>query len=143
MIQKILSTDNQLAGTFLRLGLGVVIIPHGYQKLSNFGDMLTILETNYHLPVGIGALVILIEFFSPLLLLFGAFTRINAGLLAIVLFGAAFYHLENGFFMNWFGNQAGEGIQFSVLYVLSALALVITGGGKWALDSMIKQKINA
>ena len=143
MVQRILSTDGSLTGLLLRLGLGIVILPHGYQKITDFGNLIDILGTHYGLPVVIAALVILIEFFSSILLIFGAFTRINAALLAIVLFGAGFYHLEHGFFMNWFGNQAGEGIQFSFLFVLAALALVVAGAGKYSVDSILQHKFKA
>ncbi len=140
MLNKILSTDRGYAGVFLRLALGIVILPHGYQKITNFSGLIEILGTHYHLPTLIAILVILIEFFSSMMLLLGVFTRVNAALLAIVLFGAAFYHLEHGFFMNWFGNQAGEGIQFSVLFVLSALALVVTGAGRMSVDAVLQHK---
>ena len=32
-LQKILATDNSLAGLVLRVGLGLALIPHGAQKL--------------------------------------------------------------------------------------------------------------
>lgn len=143
MLNKILSTDNSYAGLILRLALGIVILPHGYQKITNFNDLIEILSTHYHLPVFIAVLVILIEFFSSIMLLLGVFTRVNAALLAIVLFGAAFYHMQHGFFMNWFGNQEGEGIQFSVLFVLSALALVVTGAGSLSVDAIIYNKLKS
>ncbi|MGB0869379.1 MAG: DoxX family protein [Flavobacteriales bacterium] len=140
MLQKILSTNTSLAGLFLRLGLGITILPHGYQKISDFGNMVDLLSGHYGLPTLIAILVILIEFFSPILLLIGVFTRINALLLAIVLFGAAFFHLEHGFFMNWLGNQSGEGYQFSLLYVLCAMAAVVIGGGKLSIDAILQNK---
>ena len=48
--------------------------------------------------------------------------------------GAASFHLSNGFFMNWVGNQAGEGYEFHILAIAMALALVIGGGGALAID---------
>lgn len=143
MIEKLVSTENGYAGLMLRVGLGIVILPHGYQKLVGFSNILNVLESYYHLPMLIGVLVILIEFFCSALLLLGCFTRINAALLAVVLFGAAFYHLEHGFFMNWFGNQAGEGIQFSLLFVCAAVALTFLGGGKWSIDTLLQQKFES
>lgn len=140
MINKILSTDNNFAGLFLRLALALVILPHGYQKIADFGNLLDILETHYSLPPFIGALVILIEFFSALLLIAGVFTRINAALLGIVLLGAGFYHLEHGFYMNWFGVQEGEGYQFHLLFVLTAISSVFIGGGKFSIDRILAKK---
>jgi putative oxidoreductase len=39
--------------------------------------------------------------------------------------------------MNWFGAQAGEGIEFSLLMIGMAIALLFTGGGKWAVDGAL------
>ncbi len=143
MALKKIKTDPNLAGIILRLGLGIAMLPHGYQKISNFGGILDILNTNYHLPIIIAALVILIEFFSPIMLLLGVFSRINALLLSIVMLGAGFYHLEHGFFMNWFGNQQGEGYEFHLVYFFAAVALACLGGGKWSLDSLVLTKAKA
>lgn len=141
MLQKILKTDNNLAGTILRIALAIVILPHGYQKITDFSNILNALETHYGLPTFIGLLVIIIEFFGAILLLLGAFTRVSAALLGIVLLGAGYYHLDQGFFINWFGTQTGEGYQFHLLYVLVAVASVIAGGGKFSLDKTLQNKL--
>jgi putative oxidoreductase len=39
--------------------------------------------------------------------------------------------------MNWFGAQKGEGIEFFLLAVGIAVALIISGGGKFSVDSLI------
>ena len=36
--------------------------------------------------------------------------------------------------MNWSGTQDGEGIQFTLLFIGAALALVGAGGGSLSLD---------
>jgi hypothetical protein len=46
----------------------------------------------------------------------------------------------NGFFMNWTGQQKGEGFEYHILAFAIALTL-IKGGGKWALDSVIAEKL--
>ncbi|MBL8053131.1 MAG: hypothetical protein JNK03_07145, partial [Nitrospira sp.] len=40
-------------------------------------------------------------------------------------------------FMNWFGQQSGEGFEYHLLVIAMSMALVIIGGGKWALDSAV------
>jgi putative oxidoreductase len=52
-------------------------------------------------------------------------------------------HLPNGFFMNWGGSQKGEGIEFFILAIGIAAALVIQGGGKWAVDSLLANKLTS
>ena len=46
-------------------------------------------------------------------------------------------HVQNGFFMNWFGSQTGEGIEYHLLVIGKGVALMIAGGGKWSLDRTI------
>jgi uncharacterized membrane protein YphA (DoxX/SURF4 family) len=47
----------------------------------------------------------------------------------------------NGFFMNWTGQQKCEGFEYHILAFAIALALIVKGGGKWALDSVIAEKL--
>lgn len=57
---------------------------------------------------------------------------------------AASLHLPNGFFMNWFGDQSGEGVEFFILAIAVELQLTVHGGGKWSSDTwllrMLKEK---
>ena len=46
-------------------------------------------------------------------------------------------HLDNGFFMNWAGNQKGEGYEFHLLIIGLALATLINGSGKCSADATI------
>ena len=52
-------------------------------------------------------------------------------------------HLPNGFFMNWFGAQKGEGFELHVLALGLALIVVICGGEKASIDGFIEDKIFA
>jgi putative oxidoreductase len=45
--------------------------------------------------------------------------------------------------MNWGGSQKGEGIEFFILAIGIAAALVIQGGGKWAVDSLLANKLTS
>ena len=49
----------------------------------------------------------------------------------------------NGFFMNWYGNQKGEGFEYHLLAIGLALIVLIHGGGKASLDSVIQRKLTA
>lgn len=46
-------------------------------------------------------------------------------------------HLQNGFFMNWFGNQKGEGFEYHLLVIGLSLAVVVVGSGKYSLDKLL------
>lgn len=141
MFQKSLFTTDNWAGLILRLTLGFIIFPHGAQKLAGWfggfgyaGSMQYFTQTA-HLPYLIGFLTIMFEFFGTLLLIAGLATRINAFCCLVVFLGAITVEQgKNGFFMNWFGQQKGEGIEFSLLVLGISLALLVLGGGRYSVD---------
>jgi len=59
----------------------------------------------------------------------------------LTLGGAMFLggHVDNGFFMNWFGNQAGEGMEYFILVLGLALAGILGGSGKFSVDNLISK----
>jgi putative oxidoreductase len=42
--------------------------------------------------------------------------------------------------MNWSGQQKGEGIEFFILAIGIALAIMIGGSGAWSVDGVLAQK---
>ena len=147
MIKKLLGTDGNLSGTILRVLLGSVMLPHGLQKvLGLFGGAglkptLDMFQTAFHIPVYLALAAILAESLGALALIAGFCTRIAAVAIAVDM-GVAVYlvHWKNGFFMNWMGNQRGEGFEYHLLAIAVALALVIRGGGRWSVDRAIAGK---
>jgi len=144
---RLLATDTSLAPSLLRATLAVVMFPHGAQKaLGWFGGYgwsgtMGFLTGQIGLPGPLAALVILLEFLGPLLLLTGLGTRLVATGFAGIMFGAiATVHAEHGFFMNWFGAQKGEGYEFHLLVIGGALALALTGGGRWSFDRHLHER---
>lgn len=141
---RLLATNATWAPTFLRATLSLVMFPHGAQKaLGWFGGYgwsgtMGFLTSQIGLPSPAAALVILLEVLGPVLLLVGLGTRAVAlGFVGIMLGAIATVHAEHGFFMNWFGAQKGEGYEFHLLVIGAALALVLTGGGRWSADARI------
>jgi putative oxidoreductase len=147
MKHLIFQTNNTWTGTLLRWTIGIVFIPHGLQKtLGLFGGMgwsktMELFTENLHLPYGVACTVILVEFLGSISLLLGWGTRFWAlsfiGLLTGIMFTS---HLDNGFFMNWFGTQKGEGCQFDILAIGIVVTLLIEGGGKLSVDHWISTK---
>ncbi len=64
----------------------------------------------------------LTEFFAPICLALGVFTRIAALSVIILMAVAMTKHVKNGYFSNWSGEKNGEGVEFHLLYAGSALA---------------------
>ncbi len=45
----------------------------------------------------------------------------------------------NGFFMNWFGNQKGEGFEYHLLAIVIGLAILVKGAGAISIDHAISE----
>ncbi|HZF11754.1 MAG TPA: DoxX family protein [Thermoanaerobaculia bacterium] len=140
MLERLMPTDTNLGSPLLRLFLGVVFFPHGAQKLlgwfggQGFGATVAGMS-HLGLPAALVFLVILIEFFGALGLLLGFLTRLSASGILCVMLGAIFtVHLKNGFFMNWTGQQYGEGFEYHLLVIGMCLALMVLGGGRYSVD---------
>ncbi len=148
MFQKLIQTNsNDTAAFVLRVVLGAVMFPHGAQKMlgwfggNGFSATLEGMTTGGGLPLIIAFLVIMIEFLGAIALIMGFLGRLMAFGIGVVMAGAVFKaHLANGFFMNWAGQQAGEGFEYHLLAIAMAIALMITGSGRWSVDSTLQQK---
>ena len=147
-MKGLFQTENGWTGVILRLTLGLVMFPHGAQKLlgwyggSGFSGTMGFFTETMHLPWIVAFLVIIGESFGNLALLLGLLTRVTAASFIVIMLGAiTTTHLPNGFFMNWFGKQAGEGYEYHLLVIGIALALLVTGAGRWSADRLITEKI--
>lgn len=141
-------TDDGWTGLILRLTLGLVMFPHGAQKLLGwyggfgFDGTMGFFTQQMGMPWLIAFLVIIGESFGSAALLLGLLTRFTAASMSIIMLGAiTMVHLPHGFFMNWFGKQQGEGYEYHLLVIGIAAALLVTGGGKWSADQAIAKKI--
>ena len=95
------------------------------------------------MPAIVAATVILTEFIGPLLLIAGLAVRpVAVAMIGLMLGAIVMVHGQFGFFMNWFGNQAGEGIEYHILVIIIAASLLIAGGGRWAIDHTIGRKLS-
>jgi putative oxidoreductase len=147
---KLFASDKSWTGLILRFALGIVMIPHGAQKLlgwfggPGFSQTLSMMNSYMHLPSVLVVLIIVLEFFGALGLIFGFLTRIIALSFFGEMLGAiAMVHLKNGFFMNWTGKQAGEGFEYHLLVLGISLALIIAGAGRCSLDRLIAGRLPA
>jgi putative oxidoreductase len=74
----------------------------------------------------------------------GLLTRVAALGIAVVMIVAIFrVHWQHGYFMNWYGNQGGEGFEYHLLALGLAVALIVGGAGAWSLDALVAQWRNA
>ncbi|OJU63290.1 MAG: hypothetical protein BGO01_03880 [Armatimonadetes bacterium 55-13] len=143
-MKKLLATDNSGVLTFLRVVLGLVMLPHGLQKVFGlfgglgFSGQMQAMTQGMHIPALFALLAILTEFLGALGLITGTLTRLSAfGTAMVMIVAIVMVHQSNGFFMNWFGNQKGEGFEYHLLALGLALPLLVKGGGAWSVDGKI------
>lgn len=147
MAQNLIKTNDSLSAFILRVMLGIVIFPHGAQKVlgwfggGGFEATLNGMTTGMGLPAVVVILVMLIEFVGSLMLIFGIYTRVAALCTFFLFIGIiAIAHWGNGFFMNWSGEKAGEGYEYHLLVLGMSLALVSLGSGRWSVDRALARK---
>ncbi|NCT94376.1 MAG: DoxX family protein [Chitinophagaceae bacterium] len=141
MKQLLFQTKDQYSGLILRCTLFLVIWPHGAQFLLGwfggygFNGTMQYLTQTMSLPWLVAFLVIMIQFLGAIALLAGLLTRLIAlSMIGMFLGMIITSHLDYGFFMNWSGQQAGEGFEYHLLVIGMCLVLLLNGGGKYAWD---------
>jgi putative oxidoreductase len=146
MLKKLFQTNDDVALLVLRVLLGVVFFPHGMQKLLGwfggygFAGTMGMFTDKMGIPAVFAFLAIMAEGLGSLGLITGFLTRVAAFGVAVEMAVAVYLlHFQHGFFMNWFGNQKGEGYEYHLLVIAIALALMIRGGGKWSIDQGIAE----
>jgi len=149
MIKAFFDTGEETSQLVLRVLLGIVFFPHGAQKLlgwfggGGFNGTMEFFTGALGIPAVLAFLVIMTESFGALALVAGFFTRLAAfGVASIMVVATFMLHWQHGFFMNWFGNQKGEGFEYHILAVAICLALMIKGGGRWSLDRWVAHRMS-
>lgn len=141
MKNLVFKTNHDWTGLVTRATIGLILFPHGAQKMTGafggygFSGTMGFFTDTLHLPWLIGFMVIVIEFVGSLCLLAGFASRIWSALTLVLMLGIVFTsHADNGFFMNWFGNQKGEGYEYHLLMIGLSAATFINGSGKFSID---------
>ena len=149
-LQLLFKTDDNTAPLSARIMLGIVMFPHGAQKMlgwfggHGFTGTMNFFTGTMHIPAAFAFLAILAEFAGSLGLIAGLFSRVAAfGIASVMTVAILTTHTANGFFMNWYGSQKGEGFEYHLLAIGLALIVLIHGGGKASLDAVIQRKLTA
>ena len=145
-----MKTNRTLDASLLisRVILGVVIAGHGAQKLlgwfGGYGFDATIgfFTGVIGLPYFLALSIIVAESVGMVALIFGFVSRLVSTSLILIMLGAIVTtHGQFGFFMNWFGVQAGEGFEFHLLVIALASVISINGAGAFSVDAYIHSKL--
>lgn len=130
-MRRLLPYNTDLALLILRVVLGIVMIYHGWPKLTNLGGTIEgFTGMGIPLPAVAAIFATVAEVLGGMLMLVGAFTDIAGLMFAIDMLGAIiFVHAKNGF-------SAGKGgIEFPLLLLATALAIALAGPGRYAVGS--------
>ena len=145
MANAFVRTRDDYAALAMRLFLGIVFLAHGSQKVLGWfgghGARATIQGfSKMGLPPVVTVLIMAAEFGGSILLILGFLTRLAAiGIGALMVAAILMVHGKVGFFMNWAGNQKGEGFEYHLLAIGIAVALLIIGGGAFSVDRALSR----
>jgi putative oxidoreductase len=147
MLRKIVTTTNDWTLTVLRLVMGVVFFAHGAQKALGwfggygFSGTMGFFTNTMHIPAPFAFLAICAEFLGGIGLILGVLGRIAAfGIACNMVVAVLMVHGANGLFMNWTGQQKGEGFEYHLLALAIALVLMVKGSGALSVDGALSGK---
>ena len=150
MFTWLLETDRDWVIAIVRIVLGVVFFAHGAQKtLGWFGgaglqSTVRIFRDQLRIPTPLAVLAVAAEFLGGLGLIFGFLSRVAAIGIAVVMCVALFaVHRKFGFFMNWYGEKQGHGIEYHILALALATLVIFKGGGALSLDLAVSRHLTA
>jgi putative oxidoreductase len=141
MFRKLLATSDDWTLTLLRLVMGVIFFAHGAQKTFGwfggygFSGTMGFFTQMMHIPAPFAFLAICAEFLGGVGLILGALGRIAAfGITCNMLVAILMVHHNFGLFMNWSGQQKGEGFEYHLLAIAIAVVLMARGSGAFSVD---------
>jgi putative oxidoreductase len=143
LLKKLIETPNDPLLTALRLVLGIIFSAHGAQlTLGLFGGYgfagtMNFFTTALHIPAPLAFFAVVAEFAGGIALILGLAARLAALSITVnMLVAIAMVHARYGLFMNWFGTQRGEGIEYHLLAIAVALPIIVRGSGAVSLDRL-------
>src|ERR1700722_6023105 len=146
-MKKVLATVDDNTLTLRRLILGGVLFLHGSQTLLGgvggfgFSGTMNFFTSMLHIPAPFAVLAICAEFFGGIGLILGLLARVAAfGIAVNMVVAVLMVHFANGPFMNWYGNQKGEGYEYHLLALALAIPIIIRGAGSFSVDGAIAAK---
>lgn len=120
-----LSSLGDLALCLLRIILGIVLIYHGYGKITHGFAIGFFAHIGFPIPAVIGVFITLLELIGGICLIIGLFTR----------YLGVLYTIE--FIVAWLviiGSRGWGGSEREVLIIFVSFVLATLGSGRWSID---------
>jgi putative oxidoreductase len=150
MCTWLLGTDGDWVVAAVRIILGVVFFAHGAQKtLGWFGgaglrSTLKVFREHLQIPEPLALLAVEAEFLGGLGLIVGLLSRVAAlGIAVVMIVALLAVHWRFGFFMNWYGEKEGHGIEYHILALALAAVVIFKGAGAFSLDKALSRHLCA
>jgi putative oxidoreductase len=130
-MRRLLPLNTDLALLTLRVVLGIIMIYHGWPKLTNLGGTIEgFAGMGIPAPAVAAIFATVAEVVGGLLMLVGAFTDIAGLMFAIDMLGAiTFVHAKNGFPVD------KGGFEWPLALFAMALAIALAGPGRYGVGS--------
>jgi putative oxidoreductase len=122
----------------LRLAMGIIMFPHGAQKMLGwfggygFASTMHALTAMMHIPVLLAVLAILAEFVGSILLIAGALTRLAALAISVNMAVAAVLSgaVRDGFFST----------EYFIYALAVGITLTVVGPGRYSVDALLAKE---
>jgi putative oxidoreductase len=130
-MRRLFPLNPDLALLILRVVLGIIMIYHGWPKVTNLGGTIEgMAGMGVPAPAVAAIFATVAEVVGGLLMVLGAFTDIAGLMFVIDMLGAiTFVHAKNGF------SVAKGGMEWPLLLAAAALAIALAGPGRHAVAS--------
>lgn len=140
--QRLVATNDSIGTAVLRIAIGLILMPHGAQKLFGmFGGMGIAGTGQYFASLGLnpGELMAVLaggaEFFGGLLLVIGLLVRPAAIVIGFAMLVAiVVVHLSKGFFVT------SGGYEYALTLFVVMASLLISGAGGVSIDRALNRR---
>ncbi len=110
---------------------------------SGLQSTVRVFRESLRIPAPLAVLAVAAEFLGGLGLIVGLLSRVSAlGIAVVMSVALVAVHRKFGFFMNWYGDQQGHGIEYHILVLALALVVIIKGAGSFSLDQIVYEHVS-
>lgn len=144
MLDSLIGTHPSFAALVLRVVVGIIFIAHGYPKLfkKEFGPKgfsMFLRNLNIPQPTFFAYVVGISEFFGGILLIAGLLTRLAAFLIMCIMVVAMWkVKFKTGLLAKSMEGGWVGGYELDLALWAIATALVVSGGGVFSLDQLLR-----